>query len=458
MAKRYLTFSKKGLVERTAGYGAITEAIISYDTGVTGAIGTTVIADNGVLSGTYSGNVLCEGIVYITADTIIYGSVIAMGELNGVFGHGLSVYGNLYTNSTVSIAPITGSLAQDPIHVHGDWFFNDEVSIASFGGSEAQVFVDGDLIGNTDFGITGGYGSNGGELTVGGNLLAGGVYLQGDGSTENFPASGGGTLSVKGNMLVDGDVNLNAGDDLLVPGHGISSSGGSISVGGDAQFNGFLTMNGGISYDSAGGDGGIITVNGNLFLLNEVRMYGGSNAVLIGGAGGRIEVHGNFIHEDENEDGIYLYGGGSAAGQGGPGGRILVYGNAKFNSVFLSGGSGETINGYCGYALFQNGVTCKLVSMFDGTGDGTAPDTETSLSLGGYCTIGGISMVNRSGVRIKPVNDTATVLKVLTLTGKSVFSSLSNAITNAIVSPQTDIFHTDASGNWYATTSSNIMD
>lgn len=448
MAKRYFNFSKDGLVERVTGRGRVDEAFVTYDPTIANQGGMTIIADEGVISGTYTTNVLCQGNADITGPVVVFGNLMIVGNLGGADGHGIRVYGNFYSDS-IQLIPSTGTLAQENIRVYGDWFFNDDITIRSYGGYPAQVDVYGSLIGAHYFIVAGGSGSNGGSLTIHGDLIAEEVDLSGVDGEElaGTNATDGGQLQVYGNVVIGGDLDMAGGFQNY--GSAAGGTGGNVEITGAARIGSDIFMRGGDALSGSGGGGGSVLVEGDLSVYDELELFGGDSTAGNAGTGGNLIVRGNLTHMDHNEEGTKIYGGNSTLAAGGSGGLVEVYGSANVYSLMLYGGNGDTLDGGGGTATFEGGINAEYVNMLDGSGAGTTPTNSVELVLGGTSHIYSLEMPDRVDSKIYTAQNTLATARFGTMTPKNSLNEHDGSPVGPILNPEEKVFYTSNSGQWY---------
>lgn len=324
-----------------AGIGA-TEATAVAQIGSTGGGGgLTIIPDNGTLSGTYEGSVLCEGEATIVGPVTIFGNLVCEQQIFNGGGHELSVLGNLTAN--LIFIPDDETVPRGNINVVGDFFYALLV-FSQCGGSAATLRVGGDLIG-----VNGLSGSP--------------IYAPGLDDTN------GANVIVYGDLKASYEIQLQGGDSVT----GSAGNGGGLLVYGDFTFWGNFRGYGGECTNSSfsAGNGATIEVYGNMTVAenNSFQIYGGdsSGGASNSGSGGSLEVWGNL---DLGQCTLDAYGGtANNGGNGGNGGSLLVWGNLTTNgSVNLyadsctsnshldtvgSGGSLEVYGDVAGYGYFS---------------------------------------------------------------------------------------------------------
>lgn len=455
MAIRHFNFSKKGLIENITGQGRVTSATLAYDSTITSGIGTIHIDNNGELSGTYYSSVVCDGNASITGPVIVDGSLIVRGMLAGTGGHTLTVRGDLITLDEVNITPSMGSLAQGAITIQGDWIADQDIDIHSYGGTQAEVYVTGDLINDSDVSIYGGYGSPGGILYVYGDLLVDNLDLSGSPSDAvlELSATNGGILRAYGNICIDADIVINGGyaDDVGFPG----ADAGTMYVQGSVYVDSDIFMNGGYG-DLYGGQGGQIYINGGLYVDDEIEVKGGNSVNETGGNGGHIFVGMNLVHDDGDNEMTRLNGGSSTNAAGGSGGTIDVRGSTSMYGIVLNGGNGATANGPCGEGTFRAGIVAHEISMLDGAGLGTAPTDARVLRLGGHSALYELDVADRAQTFIRSHSDHPAIVKVTVLTSKDTFADYSYTPSGQITNPNEKILYTGTNGVWYAVSGSLV--
>ena len=335
--------------------------------------------------------------------------------------------------------------------VHGRLTVNDELEFvggyaingaAGNGGSLTvrsdtrigELFVDG---GNG----TNGFGGNGGSVTVRGNLtVLDSVFIRGGncGSANSAHTAGtGGSLNVSvGNLDVDGDVEIHGGNRFGVTAVSETNTppnGGNLFVScGDACVDGFINLYGGdVTTDfpnSVGGNGGNLSVFTGSLVCDGINVNGGEGRGLNGGNAGTVYVRGRVSTDTLNAN-------------GGPSNDSSVGGDAA-----TDGNASSSVQ-------FVGGATVYLLSMVDGAGAGAAPVGTVGLTLGGFCTFGSLTMVNRAGAQIKANNSVNATIKIGTMPVKNTLNAGDGTPTaNISASVAGSIYTSGAAGVWYGIT------
>lgn len=245
-----------------------------------GSGGSTIIPDEGTLSGTYHGTVVCEGDVYITTGVEVFGDVIVRGDFNNSVGAEVIIHGDLFAQQ-IYFDKDNKTTPQNNFEVDGDLIFT-YMSFRQCGGQSALLRVGGDLIGSTGY-I--------------------GTTLYGFGETDGTPGL---------NIVVYGDMTVSYVD--------VSGASGGVNP---------------------GGQGGHVTVYGSANIVSNFYASGGDATDNDAGSGGHIWVYGSF---EAGNAYVYLTGGDGNNGNAGAGGDIYVNGNFNVDSVYLYGGDCDSDN------------------------------------------------------------------------------------------------------------------
>lgn len=320
--------------------------------------GGTVIDDEGTLSGTYDGDVLCKGDVTLTDATIINGNLVVLGELINHGKFSLYVVGDLHAQS-IDFVPDDITTPQSNFEVGGNLTFITNLTFPQCGGSAAELVVHGNLIGAIGFigSYLNGYGLDdnpGLQVRVYGDMSVGHVDLFGGDSNA-------GNAGIGGTIIVYGD--LNVAYSLRVAGGDSSNIGFNAGNGGFVTVYGNLVMgddsfkvdfSGGDAVGATAGDGGNLIVSGNCVLTNHddnVVFMGGNctsdDETHKAGFGGNITVYGDFVCDTDldmyggDRDGTLSIGANTSTPDGG---NISVDGNAFINDINCAGGVIGTTN------------------------------------------------------------------------------------------------------------------
>jgi len=333
----------------TDGFGTILS-------GLEAGGGGSVIPDEGGISGTYEGNLVCLGDVYVAGDLEVKGSMLVRGDFINDGGHEVTIRGDLHAQGIYFDKAVTATPQQN-FRVDGDLIFT-YMEFRQCGNTAAQLRVGGDLIGATggfpgsvlqSEGIDGDAvlaGTNGLDIIVYGKLQVGAVYVYGGGNLLGN-AGNGGTIIVYGDCNALINLNLSGGDAT----NGAAGNGGNLSAYADVVIpDGTLSVRGGNGTDGSAGDGGNAYVEGN-FSGSEISAYGGdctSNSELHrSGSGGNITVSGQVTYcvfmtvSGGDRFGTLLVGNVLAPPDAGD---INVNGGISANDVFAVGGSVFTAN------------------------------------------------------------------------------------------------------------------
>ena len=333
----------------TDGFGTILSGL---ETGG----GGSVIPDEGGISGTYEGNLVCLGDVYVAGDLEVKGSMLVRGDFINDGGHAVTIRGDLHAQGIYFDKDVT-TTPQQNFRVDGDLIFT-YMEFRQCGEEAAQLRVGGDLIGSTGGpgsllqgeGIDGDVllaGTNGLDIIVYGKLQVGGVYVDGGENNAGGNAGNGGTIYVYGDCNALFDLNLSGGN---AP-NGTAGDGGFLYAYADVVIpDGTLSVRGGNGNNGSAGNGGTIYVEGN-FSGEEISAYGGDcdsdSELHRSGTGGNITVSGQVTY-----CGFMTVSGGDRSGTLAAGntldapnaGEIYVYGGISANDIHARGGDVETAN------------------------------------------------------------------------------------------------------------------
>lgn len=293
-----------------AAIGATEQTALEQVGGNTSGGGATVIPDEGTISGTYEGNVVCENDVTMTGPVIVNGDLTVPGNLYNPDCYELVVNGTL-TVAVLYFVPAIPTTPQSNITVRGDLLYI-VIIYPQQGGSAATLFV-------------------GGNMTGFNGLSGSPVYASGDDDTN------GANVIVYGNLTASYEFHLYGGEANTV----VGGNGGNLTVYGDFNFWGIYRAYGGdAGAGNNAGNGGYVTVWGNLTVGDggNLEINGGSSdGGLDAGYGGTLEVYGNCTM---GQGTISSYGGGAYSGgrSGGDGGSVYVYGNLVVEELSNYGG------------------------------------------------------------------------------------------------------------------------
>ena len=84
-----------------------------------GATYSTIIP-GGTVSGTYTGDVYCQGNASLTANTVVDGDLIVVGTLTNALGYSLTVYGDCYCFAGFNFTPTSLATAQNNVEIVGN--------------------------------------------------------------------------------------------------------------------------------------------------------------------------------------------------------------------------------------------------------------------------------------------------------------------------------------------------
>jgi hypothetical protein len=334
----------------TDGFGTILSGL---ETGG----GGSVIPNEGEITGTYEGNLMCLGDVTVTGDLEVKGSMLVRGDFINDGGHEVTIRGDLHAQAIYFDKDVT-TTPQQNFRVDGDLIFT-YMEFRQCGEAAAQLRVGGDLIGSTGGfpgsllqgeGIDGDVllaGTNGLDIIVYGKLQVGGVYVYGGENNAGGNAGNGGAIYVYGDCNALIDLDLSGGN---AP-NGTAGDGGFLYAYADVVIpDGTLSVRGGNGNNGSAGNGGDINVEGN-FSGSEISAYGGNcdsdSELHRSGSGGNVYVHGQVTH-----CGFMTVSGGDRSGTLAAGntldapnaGEIYVYGGISATDVYAAGGDVETDN------------------------------------------------------------------------------------------------------------------
>lgn len=291
----------------TDGFGTIIAGL------ETGGGGGSVIPDGGNISGTYEGNLVCEGDVTLTGNLEVNGSMTVLGDFTNDGGYEVTIRGDLHAKA-IYFDHADTSQVQSNFSVDGDLIFT-YMEFRQSGGTAAQLRVGGDLVGAAGFS---------------------GTLLYGHGVDGSLGVAGtpGLNILVYGDLVVT-DVQVYGGSNAA----GAAGNGGSITVYGDCQVTSNLDAYGGDATDGDAGSGGYVYVYGDMAIPDgTVSLHGGYGNNGNAGNAGTLEVEANFSGSE-----ISAYGGGCTSDsenhRSGSGGNISVYGQVTYcNYMTVSGG------------------------------------------------------------------------------------------------------------------------
>ena len=328
----------------TDGFGTI---VAGLEAG--GGGGGTVIPDGGTVSGTYDGNVLCEGDVTVTGNLTVNGSMTVLGGFTNDGGHEVTIRGDLHAQG-IYFDKADTSTPQQNFSVDGDLLFT-YMEFRQCDGVSALLRVGGDLIGTVGGGGTpilasGVDGTPGLNVLVYGSVTV--TTLDVNGGYGNAVSAGnGGNVTVYGDFVVWGYADLSGGDSNDAD----AGNGGTLDVYGDIVAGpATIYLYGGGATNGNAGNAGTIDCEGDL-LVAEVAAYGGDctsdNEVHRSGSGGNIYLVGSLV-----SDGFINVSGGDrfgtlslgATGISPSAGTIDVKGSITVDDIDLIGGGVNTIN------------------------------------------------------------------------------------------------------------------
>ena len=321
----------------------------------TGGGGGSVIPDGGTSSGTYEGNLVCEGDVTLTGNLTVNGSMIVLGTFTNDGGYGVTVRGDLHAQS-INFDHADTSQVQQNFTVDGDLIFT-YMAFRQSGGTAAQLRVGGNLIGSAGFsgtilrgegvdGSLGVAGTPGLNILVYGDLVVTEVRVYG-GSNAAGAAGSGGSVTVWGDCFVAATLDASGGNAT----DGDAGNGGYVDVYGDLGIpDGTVSVRGGGATNGNAGNAGTLDVEAN-FSGSEISAYGGDcdsdSELHRSGSGGYISVYGQVTW-----CGYMTVNGGDRNGTLSAGntlatpraGEIDVNGGISAGDIFAKGGSVETTN------------------------------------------------------------------------------------------------------------------
>lgn len=375
----------------TQGLGSFLEA------GGGGGGGVTIIPAGGEVSGTYSGNVYCEGDAYLTGSVTVEGDLyIPDGTLYNYGGYDLTVEGSLYSDQIYFIPAVTvvAATVADPMVItcsanHGfplgssgyNIQVQDLVSGGNAYGSGTLTVLDVPAADQLTLAIDNTIGSTSasgwaqrnntpeqGNFDIRGDLITNGMTFW---QVANIPAT----------VRVGGSLTGSAGfSGTLVDLRGLfDTQGAQLIVYGDLAV-GFLDQSGGDSLAGSAGQGGNATVYGSAHLASDWMLNGGHCNVLnySAGSGGNVLIYGDLsVQNDFESRGGDCSGGGF--GDAGSGGNLTVYGDATMDDIFMDGGSltndgtGNAGNG--GTIDFYGNLAIDIFDVYGGYCDTTNPDS-----------------------------------------------------------------------------------
>jgi len=326
----------------TDGFGTI---IAGLETGG----GGSVIPDEGGISGTYEGNLVCDGDVYVAGDLEVKGSMLVRGDFINEGGYEVTIHGDLHAQGIYFDKDDTSTPQRD-FRVDGDLLFT-YMEFRQCGGTAAQLRVGGDLIGTVGGGGTpifasGVDGSPGLNVLVYGNVTVTVLDLNG-GYGNAINAGNGGNVTVYGDLQVWEDVDLSGGDSNDAD----AGNAGTLDVYGDIVAGAaVIYLHGGEATNGNAGNAGLIDCEGDL-LVAEVAAYGGNctsdNELHRSGSGGYIYLKGSLVSDGFiNVSGGDRYGTLSvgAFGASPNAGEIDVAGSITADDIDLIGGDVNTNN------------------------------------------------------------------------------------------------------------------
>ena len=365
----------------TDGFGTI---VAGLEAG--GGGGGTVIPDGGTVTGTYDGNVLCEGAVTVTGNLTVNGSMIVRGDFTNDGGWEVTIRGDLHAQGIYFDKDDTSTPQQD-FSVDGDLLLT-YMEFRQCDGASALLRVGGDLIGTVGGGGTSIFaqgendGSPGLNVVVYGTVMVFALDVNG-GDGNAVSAGNGGSVTVYGDLVVGGYADLSGGASTDAD----AGFGGTLYVYGDIVAGpATIYLYGGEATNGNAGNAGTIDCEGDL-LVGEVAAYGGDctsdNEVHRSGSGGNIYLAGSLV-----SDGFINVSGGDrfgtlslgATGTSPSAGTIDVKGSITADDIDLIGGGVSTINfaphfaGDGGYLYVKGVLTIQDdLEVYGGSADvGTA--------------------------------------------------------------------------------------
>jgi len=361
----------KGIIQEPMGTGETASFVIELSTTLQGSTltpggggGVTIISDGDTISGTYSGNVLCEGTVSVSGELIVLGDMIVRGDFINDGGHEVTIRGDLFAQ-VINFDKADTATPQSNFTVDGDLIFT-QFNFEQCGGVAAQLRVGGDLIGAAGFITSTLEGSGIAETSTSGlNIIVYGDMMIGevnvDGSYGSTVAAGsGGDIYVYGTTNILYDLNASGGDGLDFP----AGAGGDIYAYSDLIIGDDALVRGGNGTNSTAGNGGHIHVTGDC-VADELQMYGGDcNSSSSGdraGSGGELHVDGDCVIKDflsvaggYRDGAVTSYGGDLTPPNGG---YVWVNGNMTIDGDFSGrGGNVDTTT----YAPQHGGIGAQV--------------------------------------------------------------------------------------------------
>lgn len=333
----------------TDGFGTIIAGL------ETGGGGGSVIPDGGNVTGTYEGNLVCEGNVTVTGDLTVNGSMTVLGDFTNDGGHEVLIRGDLHAQN-IYFDKADTSTPQQNFSVEGDLIFV-YMEFRQCGGSVAQLRVGGDLTGATGFagsilhgegvaGVGATAGTPGLNILVYGDLTVAAVYAYG-GNNDSGTAGAGGYVTVYGDCNAWVEVGMSGGDST----DGDAGQGGQLYVYGSMAIpDGTVSVRGGTATNGNAGNGGQVYIEAN-FSGSEISAYGGDcnsdSENHRSGSGGNVTVHGAITY-----CGLLTVSGGSRFGTLTAGntldapnaGTVDVNGGVSAGDIYARGGDVNTDN------------------------------------------------------------------------------------------------------------------
>ena len=327
----------------TDGFGTIVAGLEA------GGGGGTIIPDNGNVTGTYDGNVLCEGDVTVTGNLTVNGSMTVRGDFTNDGGWEVTIRGDLHAQG-IYFDKADTSTPQQNFSVDGDLLFT-YMEFRQCDGVSALLRVGGDIIGGAGAAGTPILAS-GVDGTPGLNVLVYGTVtvttLDVNGGYGNAVSAGnGGNVTVYGDFVVWDYADLQGGNSNDAD----AGNGGTLDVYGDIVAGpATIYLYGGEATNGNAGNAGTIDCEGDL-LVAEVAAYGGdctsNNEAHRSGSGGNIYLAGSLV-----SDGFINMSGGDrfgtlllgATGISPSAGTIDVAGSITADDIDLNGGDVNTIN------------------------------------------------------------------------------------------------------------------
>ena len=383
-------------------------------TGISGSGGggVTVIADGGTLTGTYQGDVLCEGSATLAGNVTVQGKLTVLSDLINNAGHELIVNGDLIVINNFEFDHSDPNAVQSNVTIEGNFIIKGlYLKFLQGGQSEARLRVGGDLI-SSNGGVNGtqidAYGNNntaGLEIVVYGDMSGfSAINIYGGNATAGGQGGAGGDLEIYGSYTGQGHIDLYGGDGLTF---GNGGGGGNLHCHGNIALGDYdIRMYGGNAQDNNAGNGGNFTCDGTLS-VEDLDLYGGDVTVTTtggqGGAGGSISISGRF----GSANGVDSRGGsgGGVGFSGGVGGIIQVDGNLTVDGgITISGGSCTDGNaaGNGGYIEVTCDMSVEGVNAVGGSG------TNCNGGNGGYIDVQGTISINSSSTLISTEGGSCT--------------------------------------------------